>query len=581
MTTDLIFLHFNDVYHIDKPTLIARFLTQLRSWRAEHAESEPYTIFSGDVFSPSLEASILRGDHMVELLREIEIDVGCLGNHDFDFGEQRLKELKEKTKMEWLLSNAMSLNGGGRGRDGAELLAGAKMWHTAVLQGYKVGFLGLAGSDWPSNCKGLPECCIVSPVEAARAVSRHLRRVEKCDFVIAVTHMRLAEDLLVSEALRDPEDDARVDLLLGGHDHDLLRRYEGEGSYDDPTVIEARNPNSEVVIGNTGMTRDANGAIRIVKSGSDWKSLSRVRLQVSRSTTGEATLHNISVAQVANMNKLALDSESLSSSLIQVNGALRHVHEHISTFTSHALFLSNTPLEGTSSIVRSRETNLGNFLADAVRAYYDVDIALVNSGSIRCDRLIPSTTNADQPLTVRDMIDILPFNNALVVKRIPSPVILSALENSVSDAHTDGRFCHFSGLSIFADWSAPENSRVLSAMFHPGCGNSPVKISRHVQQTFTVAMVGFIADGFDGYGCFTSCDTLVGEEGAMTDTELLLRVLGYERREQNMDGDEAGIERARKMVVKEWVGDLRLPVIRPAVEGRIRFVDHKVTSCKL
>jgi hypothetical protein len=116
---------------------------------------------------------------------------------------------------------------------------------------------------------------------------------------------------------------------------------------------------------------------------------------------------------------------------------------------------------------------------------------------------------------------------------------------------------------------------VVCATFHPNCGDQPVQISRDVQRSFTVAMVGFIADGFDGYGCFKSCDTLVDEEGAMSDTELLLRVLGYERREQGMDGDEAGIERARNMVVKDWVGEPRLPVVRPEVEGRIRFVDRK------
>lgn len=110
-TTDLTFLHFNDIvglrhhlfnrpalldllygfrytakltlsqYHIDNPTLIARFFTKLRSWRVEHAAAKPLTIFSGDVFSPSLEASILRGDHMVMLLKGIGIDVGCFGNH--------------------------------------------------------------------------------------------------------------------------------------------------------------------------------------------------------------------------------------------------------------------------------------------------------------------------------------------------------------------------------------------------------------------------------------------------------------------------------------------------------------------
>ncbi|KAJ6282186.1 hypothetical protein J3E71DRAFT_341392 [Bipolaris maydis] len=174
--------------------------------------------------------------------------------------------------------------------------------------------------------------------------------------------MRLVEDLSVLEVLKDSVDDSRVYLLLGGHDYDLLRRYEGELTYDDPTVIDASVPNSEVIIGNTGMICDANGAVRIV----------------SRSVTGNATLHNISVTQVVDMNKLAHDTEALSSSLTTVNHSLKHVNEQKSRPPSHALLLSPTPLEGTGSIVRSRETNLGNLLADMIRIYYAVDIALVN-----------------------------------------------------------------------------------------------------------------------------------------------------------------------------------------------------------
>jgi len=68
-------------YHISKQARIARFWTQLQLYRKKYAHSSPYTIFSGDVFSPSLEASILRGAHMVPLLRELKIDLACYGNH--------------------------------------------------------------------------------------------------------------------------------------------------------------------------------------------------------------------------------------------------------------------------------------------------------------------------------------------------------------------------------------------------------------------------------------------------------------------------------------------------------------------
>lgn len=77
----IIFLHFNDVYHISNQINIARFLALLEQYRRRYAHATSYTVFSGDVFSPSLEASILRGAHMLPLLHELKIDLGCHGNH--------------------------------------------------------------------------------------------------------------------------------------------------------------------------------------------------------------------------------------------------------------------------------------------------------------------------------------------------------------------------------------------------------------------------------------------------------------------------------------------------------------------
>ena len=63
------------------------------------------------------------------------------------------------------------------------------------------------------------------------------------------------------------------------------------------------------------------------------------------------------------------------------------------------LFHSAVHLDGRASVVRTGETNIGNMLADAVRAYYNTDIAFINSGSLRCDRIIDAGV-----ITVKDMI---------------------------------------------------------------------------------------------------------------------------------------------------------------------------------
>ena len=87
-------------------------------------------------------------------------------------------------------------------------------------------------------------------------------------------------------------------------------------------------------------------------------------------------------------------------------------------------------------------------------------------------------------------------------------------------------------------------------------------------------MIAFIAEGFDGYTCFKDQETLVTEEGAITDTQLLLRTLGYGHDEETnshdeaVDEDEARFKRAREHIVTKW-DRLGLPIVSPVIEGRI------------
>lgn len=149
-------------YHISNTKLIARFATVLAnpdyylpsedntpSSFSSSSSSSPDSnkntlrIFSGDAFSPSLEAAVLRGDHMAPVLDSLGIDAACYGNHDFDFGETRLVELaKQETRFPWLLANAVSEKEGGDCR----LLAGAREYLVKEVAGCRIGFFGLAGT---------------------------------------------------------------------------------------------------------------------------------------------------------------------------------------------------------------------------------------------------------------------------------------------------------------------------------------------------------------------------------------------------------------------------------------------------
>ncbi|KAI4524465.1 Metallo-dependent phosphatase [Schizophyllum commune Loenen D] len=455
--------------------------------------------------------------HIVPVLNYLGIDIACYGNHDFDLGEQRLVELSAQCNFPWLLSNAFSPSG--------SLLASAH--HHIIKQSgpLRIGFFGLAGTDWPSNCQHLPsDARIEDSVKWATREAALLREEHRADIVIGVTHMRMEEDMAVTK--RCPG----VDLILGGHDHEYMlqgSQYTDDGGH-------------------------AEGNIRIVKSGTDFREFSVIKIRVERCHAGWR-IRKVQVNRVQEAEFEVEDSRMLA--------IIADVDQRIASLSHNPIAYTAVPLHGLTSHVRSAETNVGNLLADAVRAYYDTDIAFVNSGSIRCDRIIPAGV-----LTVRDIIDIVPFDNPWVVKRMSGQVILEALENSVSDMRSDGRFLQLSGLNIVVDFGCNQGQRLMSASLSSG---APLDL----ETDYTVTMQRFIAEGFDGFTCFRNAANLVDLEAAMTDTSLLMALLSSDSRQgadETTDGSGEKLDRAARAIV---LGTRKgLPVLSPAVTGRIRAV---------
>lgn len=100
--------------------------------------------------------------------------------------------------------------------------------------------------------------------------------------------MRLAEDMEVADATATG--DGRVDLLLGGHDHEIVRRFGGDTDVN-PQVIQQGAINEYII--KDGVVREVQGNIRIIKSGTDWKSLSLVDMMVQKDNHGTATVASV------------------------------------------------------------------------------------------------------------------------------------------------------------------------------------------------------------------------------------------------------------------------------------------------
>ncbi|HLG43600.1 MAG TPA: 5'-nucleotidase, partial [Nitrospirales bacterium] len=143
---------------------------------------------------------------------------------------------------------------------------------------------------------------------------------------------------------------------------------------------------------------------------------------------------------------------------------------------------------GESGQIRTRGTNLGNLLADLARGHAGTDLALVNSGVVRSS--IPAG-----PVTLKRILEVLPFDSTLVSFKMSGAHLREALENSVSRLpQASGRFLQVSGLSYAFDPRAPAGSRVKEIQIN----GAPLDPGRR----YSVVVDQFLAEGGDGYTMF-------------------------------------------------------------------------------
>jgi 2',3'-cyclic-nucleotide 2'-phosphodiesterase/3'-nucleotidase len=140
--------------------------------------------------------------------------------------------------------------------------------------------------------------------------------------------------------------------------------------------------------------------------------------------------------------------------------------------------------------LRTGETNMGNLVADAIRADVDSDVVIQNGGGIRTGTLYPPGDITD--LLVRQ---ILPFGNTTAELEVSGRTLHDALENGVSQVESlEGRFPQVSGMEFAWDPDAEAGDRIDPA--DVTVGGEPLD----VEATYTLGTNNFMADGGDGYG---------------------------------------------------------------------------------
>lgn len=166
-------------------------------------------------------------------------------------------------------------------------------------------------------------------------------------------------------------------------------------------------------------------------------------------------------------------------------------------------------LNGQREHVRTQETNLGNLVTDVIREYSGADIAVYNGGGIRDSASLG-------PITLRDAMEILAFENNVVTLEMTGMQVVAMLEHGVSSyPEVSGKFLQVSGLRFYFDPAEPAGSRVKDVR---------VQGERlRYRETYTVATNDFLAAGGDDYTMLEEAVQI--DEHEMIDTDMFIEYI--------------------------------------------------------
>ncbi len=152
--------------------------------------------------------------------------------------------------------------------------------------------------------------------------------------------------------------------------------------------------------------------------------------------------------------------------------------------------------------VRNAESEMGNFVTDAMRTYLEgVDFAVTNAGGLRAD------IDAG-PITLEEIYAVLPFNNTLVTMDLTGAQVVQVLEEGANSRYG---VVQVSGLRWSFDADAPFGDRVTSVTLADG---TPIDLNA----TYRVATNNFMASGGDQFTTLTQGTNTVDTGINLVDT---------------------------------------------------------------
>ena len=252
----LVVLHTNDVHscimplneNLDNKDLAGRggFVRRVNMIKEQRVLHPDLLFFdSGDFSQGSGYYTLFKGDVEVGLMNQMGYDAVTIGNHEFDFGLENMARLFRMANFPIVCSN---YDFTGTPCDGL-----VKDYITINRNGLKIGVFALGaplkGLVANQNCEGVK---FLDPAETAKKYVTLLRKQEKCDVVICLSHLGWEiSEYPDQQFIREIDG---CDLVLGGHTHTYMPTLEYAPDKTGKMIPDDQNGKHGVFIGKLVLT---------------------------------------------------------------------------------------------------------------------------------------------------------------------------------------------------------------------------------------------------------------------------------------------------------------------------------------
>lgn len=406
-------------------------------------------VSAGDIYQGSAMSNLTYGEPVSKFLSSIGIVASAIGNHEFDWGSDKIAKWAKDGNFDFLASNIYDKTTG-------KPVAWAKPYKVVEVGGKKIGFIGIATPETAFKTKPdlVKNFDFKDPVEAGSYWTNYLKNQEKVDFVIALTHLGTFQDTKTKEITGEGADFAKavkgIDAVITAHTHQLV-----SGTVNGIPVVQ-------------GM----------------YNGRALAKLSINFNLEGKLLGITPSVDELyKRVDKLSQDP-AVKAIFDEYNNKLKPILDEVIATTE--VDLTHDRFEGLSV--------MGQWSTMLMAKVTGTQIGITNGGGLR--RPI-----AKGDITVGTMYELMPFDNTLVTMELKGSDLKRVLENGIMNQSIG--WVQFYGLKVYYDKDAQAGNRITSMRLLDGTKVEMDKYYTVVTNDFMYAK----GDNYDFTGARKVVDT--------------------------------------------------------------------------